>query len=309
MYDERLMLGNLLDIDYVHTIVYIVGTYLGLFLLPLLVSSIKQRKYVNKKIWLTLILIPLLFFYMEKKFEPEEVVFNLRNRDGTMTKENISKEFPYLKNVFTRKGFYEDNLPGDKYGYPGYFDLFKTFEIFGKLTFLFLLIYGILNIKRIDDFSAWFLVCFTGTLLLSPRIFDRYLLPMIIPAILLTISLVKLKKTSNFILAGAVAFWLFLGYQFTADFITTNRYIWLEANELHRLTQLPKNKISADHSWQQLYPNPSKKRVYIFTYADFGKAQRSENYELISTKHIDFPFNFYKESNIYLYKNWGALEY
>lgn len=308
MYDERLMFNNLLNVDRVHTIILIIGIYLGVFAAPILLSSLQSKKLFNKKVLLSLAVLPLLFLHFEKKFEPEEIIFQLRNRDGTSSQETISTEFPYLKNIFTRKGFYEDNLPGDKYSFPGYFDLFNILGLMGKLTFIFVLIYALLNLKQVDQFSLWYLLAFTGILLISPRILDRYLLPLVIPATILAVSLFPVNKWGMYALITAAAIWLFLGYQFTSDLIQVNRYIWHQAETIHQTTNTPRNKISADHSWRQLYPNISKNRIYTFTYADYGHAQRSENYELLNKKRVDYPLNFYREPYIYLYKNWGAVE-
>jgi hypothetical protein len=290
------------------TIIFIVGIYLGVFLLPLLPAFLGRK---NSRLWKWLIIIPAAIFLLillNKKFEPEEVRFTVRTREGETYQENISTEFPYLKNVFTRKGFYEDNLPGDKYNFPGYFDLFNFMELLGKIFSIALFVLALINIKKLEKFSLWYLLIFIGVLAVSPRIFDRYLLPLVFTSILMFLPLMKLNKPAQLTIFAAVIFWLFLGYQFTADMIAVNRYIWSEAENIHQSLGVSRNKISADHSWRQLYPAGSKDRIYHFTYINFGKAERSSNYELLGRYKISYPLNFYKNSYIFLYKNWGAVD-
>lgn len=308
MYDDRLLFSNLLNVDRIYTIVYILGIYMAIFLLPFVFAVFRKANF-KKWQWLALILIvPILFFFVGKKFEPEIVRFTIRTREGHIYQENISTKFPYLGNVFTRKGFYEDNLPGDKYNFPGYFDIFNDLELAGKIFSLALLVFAILKIRKLNRFALWYSLIFVGALIISPRIFDRYLLPLIFTSFLTLLPLMKLDNIATLFLGLWVMLWLFLGYQFTADSILVNRYIWSEAELIHENTGLAKNKINADNSWSQLYPAASKDRIYHFTYFNFGKAQRSDNYELIWQRKIDYPLNFYRDSYIYLWKNWGAVE-
>lgn len=300
MYDSRLIFENLKDVDKIFTIVNIIGIYLGVFVFPLVLTSLLKIK--KKKFIFVLLMSMVTFFYFEKKFEPENIIFTTRDREGTFNTEQISVQFPYLKNIFTRKGFYEDNLPGDKYTFPGFFDLFNGLNIIGNVTFVLTISLLVFKFKKIDKFSLIYLTVFSGVMVLSPRIFDRYLIVLVPVSIILLSGLFKKVKHMNYLIMPFVLFWLFLGYQFSADNILVNRYVWNKSLEIHNSLGVEKNKINADHSWRQLYPNPSKYREYHFTYKNFGRAAENEEYELIDEFRIRFPLNFYNNPVIYTYK-------
>lgn len=307
MYDSRLNFSNFRDFDGILTRVYIFGIYIALFLAPFVVSFIYSVVKKDPKKLLLLLLVPLLFIVVEKKFEPETIIFTARTREGLYTKESIAIEFPYLGNIFTRKGFYEDNLPGDKYNFPGYFDLFNAMGVFGKWLFLSLIVYGISSFKNLNKLALFYSLVFIGVLCVSPKVFDRYLLPLIVTGLFLLAPLVKPTKFTYVVTLSALVFWFFLGYQFTADSIYVNKYIWSQAEKISVENDVSKNKISADHSWRQLYPNTSKNRIYTFTYKNFGESERSSNYSLVSTHTIKYPLSFYKTPIVYLYFNSGAV--
>lgn len=306
MYDEVFNLNVLKDVDGLITRVYIFGIYVSVFIAPVILWFIYFSIRQNKKILLVFLFAPVLFYSLEKKFEPENVLFTVYTRSGVITNEIISPKFPYLGNIFTRKGFYEDNLPGDKYTFPGYFDLFNTFEIVGKSLFVLLLLFMVVNFKVLEKFTLFYAAILVFVLLISPRLFDRYLLPLI-P--LLTISIASTftyfknssKKYLAVLLTVSVGFWIVLGYQFSMDFILVNKYIWNSANNLVKNLKIDKNKISVDNAWNQLYPNRSKDKIYFFTYSDFDRATNSNQYSLIDVYQIKFPCNFYKNPYIYTY--------
>ncbi|EKD95605.1 MAG: glycosyl transferase family protein [uncultured bacterium] len=310
MYDGRLSLSNLNDVDGVVTRIYIFGIYISVFLAPFIVSFIYRTIRKNPKIFVMILLSVFLFWFFEKKFEPENIKFTLRTREGETNYEVVSPKFPYLENIFTRKGVFEDNLPGDKYIFPGYFDLFGVLELSGKWLFVLFLAFVFVNLKKIEKMTLFYSLIFIGILLISPRLFDRYLLPVVISGLIMIVSLMKFssERFSMTVLIFTLVFWLFLGYQFTADFMLVNRYIWSESQKISETENVPKNKISADHSWRQLYPNESRDRIYHFTYKAFDRAKEGSNYSLVSSFKIDYPFNFYKDSFVYLYFNKGAVD-
>jgi hypothetical protein len=222
-----------------------------------------------------------------------------------MLKEIISPKFPYLGNIFTRKGFYEDNLPGDKYIFYGYFDLFNLFEFLGKILFLTFVVFLIRNVKNLEKFSLFYAAFIIIALIISPRLFDRYILPLIPLVLLATLPLlpnITIKsKLSVLFVSASIFVWAFLGYQFTADFIIVNRYIWNTANNISARLDVPKNKISADNSWNQQFLSRSKDRKYFFTYSNFGNALKNKEYKVIAKYKVNFPFNFYKEPYVFLH--------
>lgn len=302
MYDGNLAFKNFFHTDRVITTVYVILIYLTVFLLPFLVISLLKKCILKPKHILLLLLIPLMYIYVTKRFEPENIYFNVRTRQGTYFKEYISPEFPYFINVFTRKGFLEDNLEGDKYTFPGYFDLFRGMETIGKYGTFILLLYLIISFKKVDKFALIYLSGFVCLLLITPRIFDRYLLPLVFVTSLLLVSNNEFSKTKNIILGGSLLFWLFLGYQFTMDFVLVNKYVWNDAIKLSNELNIPKNLIKVDNSWQNLYPNKDK-RKYIYAYSNFKSENNAKDYNLIKQYDITFPFSFYNNPTLYLYQS------
>lgn len=306
MYDGNLTTANVFYMDRNYTTVYIVLIYLTVFLLPFILVALLKKSLLKPKYLLLLLLIPIMYVHVDKRFEPENIFFTVRTREGMYFKEYISPSFPYLPNVFTRKGFLEDNLEGDKYIFPGYFDLFRSMEVIGKIGAFVLLLYLLSNFKHIDKFALIYFCGFICLLLITPRIFDRYLLPLTFITALMFIPNPDFSRIKNVVLFGFLLFWGFLGYQFSMDNILVNRYVWNDAIKLSNELNIPRNMINVDNSWQNLYRN-SLKRDYFYTYANFKGENNAKNYDLLKTHEITFPFSFYKDPVIYLYMRSDRL--
>jgi len=320
MYDENISLKILLEKERTLSLIFVILTYFCAFLIPLVITYLKKRR---KKIYILLLAIPL-FFFLTKNFKPEKISFTTRTALGEIYTSYGRGEFPYLDNVFGRRGFLQKNIVGDKYHYPGYFDLFRYWDLCSKILATILVVSILFNLKKSINFFSIFTGGYILLLLISPKLYDRYLLPIILTGILMLVTSVTVPMPSRLrqarkgfgwfekITIGAfLLFYLFLNYLYLSDFYLVNKYVWNEAERIVKETDKSRGDINVNHSWRMLYPCERESRCYdyVFKYDPIEKQPRDwEYFEIIKEHKIKFPLNIYIDPKIYTYKRIIPVE-
>jgi hypothetical protein len=302
MYEGGVNVGSLLNFERTFPLVYVFLIYVVMFLLPMVILSFVKEK----KLGLIILIFSIpIFVFVAKKFEPGKITFASRIR-GEQILNFASAEFPYLGNVFGKKGFMEKDVIGNKYAYPGYFDLFKLWNLSACFFAVGLVIVSVRNIKKFNRFSLIYTVFFIGLLIVAPRVYDRYLLPLIlVTVILLSSALGNFDKLDRIIISGFVLFLFVLGYEFLMDFYTLNRYVWERSGKISREWGVPKESINPTHAWRMLFPkeNGNNRWDYLFKYDPIEIRPNDKCcFKVIEVKTLGFPLSFYKESKVYLYE-------
>ena len=308
MYDGGLGLATLLNIDRTISLATVIGIYLSIFTIPLILGYFLNADVLRSpKKYLVMLFIPLLILIVGN-FEPKKIDFTARFRSGKVVTQFSKVEFPYLENVFGRKGFLEDNFGGNKYHYPGFFDLFNVLEIVGLIGLTLLIVILVSNSSYLFSFSSIYIAGFILLLLIAPKLFDRYLLALVpMTIVLLAAILERFEGLQKMIVVGYVFFLAVMGYQYSADFISTNNYAWKRAEELSRDLVIPRKYFNVNHSWRSLYPIEARGWYYYFEYAESKRASSEKFFELESY-NVSYPFNFYLEPEIKLFYRKSAFD-
>lgn len=290
MFEKGLELKHLLEYKYLYALVYGILVYVAALLAPLIILNLpfEQNRLSMKRFLIFIICTLVLYILLNKFFEGRQLAWG---------------EFPYLDNTFERKGFFPRNIGGTKYHFYGIYDLYKYWEISAKV--LAAVLVSILAIKWKKIFSPVLVMAVMYILVLSvaQKTYDRYL-TVLFPLMIL----VLVKNTPKFSPAASALllffnfFLFFMSYQFSTEFVLVNRYIWDKAEQLSLQNDLPKSQIQATNAWKLTYSDHNKDYFYDFSY-DSPKINETyaAEYELIETKVIDFPLNFFINSRIYLY--------
>jgi hypothetical protein len=286
------------------SLIFVILIYISLFSIPLILSaSVKFIK--NRKESVVFLLLAIsLFFLLNKFLKPEEISHTSTDITGKINYKYSSPAFPYLGNTFGRLGFFPDNLDGNKYHYPGYFDLFKALELAGKISASLFLALIIMQASNMRNFSFELIYTFLSVclLLVTPKIYDRYLISLIPMAFLYLLKLQHNTRIINWLLIPFILFWTFIGHQFLMDFYLVNKYVWNKSLELVEKGTSP-NLIRADNSWLHLYPNSEKKWKYQFEYMSDKQIEvRKKRVETLEKHSIEFLGNFYIQPFVYLTK-------
>ena len=118
------------------------------------------------------------------------------------------------------------------------------------------------------------------------------------------------------LLFTSVLFLAFIGYQFSAEFILRNNYVWSKSVDISTVKNVQKDLINPGHSWRMVYNNGVEvsKWNYIFRYDSPATSPGDEyTWKLIETKKLAFPLSLYNNSFIYLYllsyqiKHWRHI--
>lgn len=270
----------------------IVIEYLGVFLVPVFLYAAQYVVINFKKHILVVGFALLAFFISADYFTPGSIITYSRETTTAISRTNLKAEFPYFGNVFSRTGFLETNLEGTKYHYPGYFKLFKGFELIGTISFCIFLCYIVSTWRSADSLASWYLVCSVGLLLLAQKYYDRYIIALIPLTILVFVpALTRTNRYLTYLGMLYLAGMTFLTYQYTADYYLVNTYVWKRSQELVKSGVLPE-AIKADNSWIKLHESTLRNRTHILAYPESSKAT-SGAYQIIDKYQIDYPFNFY----------------
>ena len=305
MKTTHLVISNLINIYHVVSLVFIILSYyivLGfplvfLYLLKLASKSLRIKSIV---VISTILLSMFLYFYAN----PANVTFSYTNWAKQKLSSHPSKMFPYLDNTYTKDGLYTQNLKGTKYELHGSTILAnlvsKALYVLVSLVLVLLIFEG----KKLITLESAYLICGIGLALILPKVFDRYILPLIPVFILMIVSFTdKLTKRHIYFSLIFYVLFAFVSYQYVLDFHLVNKYVWSRAEELNKLEGVEKSKIEAGHSWIMTYPNDNSKYDYIFEYKGTEKQQPAEkNFVLVEKKRIDFLFSIYQDPYVFLYK-------
>jgi hypothetical protein len=214
-----------------------------------------------------------------------------------------SNDFGF-KYIFQTKGFFVENVAGAKTGLViNPFFIIRTIGRVVVAAFLVSLFYFKLYKKLVNPYLILLLV-YLSTFLIIEKIYDRYLLPAF-PIALIAISNMYLIKSSLSRLRRwfLIVYLLFLGfitYNFSADYILTNNYIWSKSEELVASNQALRSNITATDAWRYISPRKSEK--FKFTYDNPSIYNHSVDCDLVETYYIKYPLQLFGNS-IYLYKH------
>jgi glycosyltransferase involved in cell wall biosynthesis len=301
----------LLDMTRTYALGRVFLSYLGVFFFPLLVFKV-VKNLSFKRVLLALPLTILLLVFFNGAFKPGKVISTSRERSGRVQPYTVRSEFPYLGNIFERESFFATNLPGTKYHYPGYFDLFKTFEFVGHVSFWLFIFVLLLNIRSLKSFSMLYMCTFFSLLVLVPRIYDRYLIAALPVFILFSLAgrahtNKKFSRVFNISIGLYILLFSFLGYQYTMDLHHVNKYVWGRSEELV-LQGVPRNRIKGGNSWVNLYAAENRTWAYFFVYPQNYRVFEHK-YKIVDEHVVTYPLNFYRDSKIYLIRNTELPSY
>jgi len=287
MLETRLNFSNIFYFRYMFSLFFIVGIYVCFSCLPLVIIYIKKSlAKPNKFLLITfpIVLVASLFY-----FKP-----TIQWRSN----------FYYMQNVLQRKGFFVENLHGNKFSFHYYNELYVLLDIVSKVL-LVLLVLILVHKKKLDFFLIYSII-YVAALSLSPSIFDRYLLPVFTVVILFFAKEIKedLILKHKFLILTFVLALFYYSYNFSTDYILTNKYVWNKALELHNVYKVPKGSITTTVAWNYINEDTKTKPVYKFTY-DSPKTQQYKNnsqYTLLDTHKVVYPLSFWINPYVYLYK-------
>ncbi len=291
MLSKSLQFQHLLDFNYAYSLVY--GAFLMLtavtipFILIALDYSHKKKSY--KWYVLFLAICVALYYIFNRFYKPMSVSWG---------------EFPYLENVWERKGFYPRGILGTKYYFKGIFILYRYWDVAAKLFFSGFAAYFVVFKRKVVNFFFIFIVCYMGLMVVTETFYDRYLLVLVPITVFYFLSFeTKITYTKTAFLAIFVLFMGFLSYQFSMDFVLSNRYVWDKSLELVQNQNIIPNKIQGTNAWKLTSRNLEKNYMYDFSF-DSQKVNKdyATSYNLVDTGEINFPFSLFLEPKIYLYE-------
>ena len=139
-------------------------------------------------------------------------------------------------------------------------------------------------------------------LVISPGIYDRYLLPIFVIAFLLLTRLIKNDYSKKLAFIGISIYLLFLfllGYQYTSEFIISNKIIWRDS--VNESKTYEKKYIYGTHAWNKMYQVKKDESFIIYTYDNPDKFY-NKSYILDEIFNVNFPLSIYIDANIYKYR-------
>ncbi len=295
MLESRLNFSNIFYFRYVFSLFWSIGITLVQFLLPAFIFYVGQRISLMKKqdIFVTVFLTCLILIAGEILFK------NI----GW-----INEHIFFFKYTVAQKGFFVENLHGMKTSFAGAGLIYALWEWVSKLALSGTLAVFLFekNKLRLANQYFWLTGIYFGILVISPKVYDRYLLPLL-PLALLWIFTLKPKITINF---PAAVFWIFItafySYNFSADYIKTNNYVYQKAESLLSSQNIEPRQIVASDLWRYKYPETDEPEIYKFTYDDPSQQNYGTDYSLEDSYKVMYPLNFWKDKNtVYLYfKDW-----
>jgi len=321
MFENNLKFSRLTYFRYSFSFIYIIGIYMASLLLPLFVIYILNyiRGRFVKRALTSIFVIAVLFVFCSLYFKPSVVWHD---------------KFFYLINVLQRNGFYTENIHGFKPRFADYNNFYLVWDVVAKIAVVSVA-YIIFRKKEFIDFNLIIIVLYSGLLLISPKIHDRYLLPLV-PLMIIYFArkdftlqcedggsfFPKQKKGDSRLQTGVlrfaekiqisklsrVAMLVFLvslgffSYNFTLDYVLTNEYVWNKSKLLVAQNKAEAGEIVSTALWNFTHPSIRKFYTYKFTYDPPTKPEYVTNNELVEEKTINYPFNLWRNNKIYLYR-------
>ncbi|HLD50725.1 hypothetical protein A3K34_03730 [candidate division WWE3 bacterium RIFOXYC1_FULL_40_10] len=277
----------------------ITAIYLSVFITPLVPTFVLSTTK-KSRILLFIIITITLGLAIKLFFQPQSIKHTTVNQNYELDIKFSAEYFPYLGNTFGRKGFFQENLAGEKYSYEVSDKLFYLLEVLGKIMAVSLIALAVMNWRKLLNFECLYLMFTVAFFIVSPRVYDRYLISLITVAIILV---VKVSKPATYLLIPFLILLAFLDYQYTSDFFAVNKYVKQRTDELLKSENISEKDIKADNSWNVTHPNKTGKWKYYFEYKGTEKQKVDDgNFTLVEKHKITFPFSFYSDSYVYLYK-------
>lgn len=283
MLETKFEFSNLTYVRLVFTFLIIFGVYLAFSFFPLIVN---QFQNVSKKrlFLIGLVTAPLL------------LVFNLYFKPTIQWRQ----DFPYLIYTVQQNGFFTENLHGQKSIFPLNHEIYVVTETLAKVLFIMFLLKIVLNDKKRPEFSLIFTLAYIGVLLISAKVYDRYLIPGLVTSALFLAQKHDYTKWGRLLTAVFVMILAFYSYNYESDYFLTNKYVWGRSVELVQQGLATGNQITATDAWRYLYPRSTE--IYKFTYDDPTQGDYSTKFTLVDKKQIEYPLSIWKNNSIYLYK-------
>jgi len=301
MMEVPLQPQHLLNFKYSFSVIYGILIMLSAFLLPLFLTLVVKVifNFIQNKSYFILFLYvgfsAILFFGLNNLYIPETVSWG---------------EFPYFENTFERTGFYPRGIHGTKYQLKYNYDLYYFWDLAAKILVAFSLTALLFKIKKLFKFEFFLIIIYLLVLVVTETFYDRYILPLIPLTILFLYKFMRgpeaAEKLEKFLVSCValpfITFLIFYTYQFSIDFINVNNYVWQKSEELVR-TGVSPVKIHGTNAWKLTYRNIKSDYMYLFSY-DSPKVNPDLRtlYDLVEAGEIDYPFNFFIDSKVYLYR-------
>jgi len=297
-FDNKLLFGNFVIPYYPNSVFFSSFTYIALFCLPFVVffvlstlSTLLKRPVVLKKLSITMfavgLVVALLCF---KGYYP-----------GLVGKTNLY----YFHNTLDQAGFFDQDFEGARYVFTNYEVFYKFADSIAKILTVSLIAVFIWRLKKNIDFFSIFFVAHLALLIISPQLYDRYLLPLFPVFILFVLARIpaNLHKALSVTVLISLVLVGYLDYNFSMDFVLVQNYVWSKGTEIHEKNKVSSAKIQSTNAWDHLYQNPTKDWLYVFNYdkPDVYTTKHPE-YVLFETKKIEYPLSFYVDPYVYVYK-------
>lgn len=297
MYSRKsVLLDNLTNVGATLNTIVAIFILLGAFLFPLVLRefyAIVQEKSI-KRLLQTVVVIFLVYLVFDRFF---------------IYSTSYSSIFPHFNDVFTSTGFIPTSIQGGKYSSSLILYLFSFWGHFGLLGAGVLITHLVRKFKQeeIINFFVIFIVVYISTLVLLPKVYDRYLLPLIPALIILFVQTYKDYNWSfKFISIAYLVFLTFIGYQFTMDYVRLNNASWALAAEIVTKKGVPLQSVSVNSAWDTKFG--IKDPTFIVSLdkpVDMRKTY--SNVILYDSVRIKFPLNYFEKPILYVYQRPSVL--
>lgn len=287
MLESRFVFSNLTYFRYIFSLFWAIGITIVTFLFPFVVNFVISNISKMKK--------SKIYFFLTGTLIIAVMATLAFNNIGW-----INQNMYYFKYTVAQKGFFVENLHGKKNHFAGSPLIYKIIEPITWVVFsslLAVIIFSKNKVKFINQYTILILINFMA-MLISPKIYDRYLIMYLPLTILGLYSAKKDIKLKNWPLAVWLIIMGIYSYNFSFDYLKTNNYVYNRAEELIMQENLEPRQVVATDLFRYKYPDTEKPVVYKFTYDDPSKQDYGVNWELVERFEVDFPLSFWRERNV-----------
>lgn len=277
--------------DYVFALIYGTLIMLAAFMLPLIINVINIPKITsNKRSFLKFgFVFVLVFIALSYLYKPMSIA---------------NGEFPYFENVFERTGFYPSGIQGTKYHFIGNFVMWKYWDLVSKIGIASFVTYILLNLKNKMNIFIVYIGVYLVIMIATQKYYDRYIFT-IVP--FSCFYLISIKDTFTRLMSLCIVVFIvflgFLAYQFSADFLLVNKYVWTKSQELVVSREIRPELVMGTNAWKLTYKNFERNYLYFFSYdSPSVNSDYKDNYNLLESYTPTYPLNFFVNPKIYLYE-------
>jgi hypothetical protein len=288
MFENQFHFANMTYFRYIFSLAYILGIYIAAFSLPLIAQFISTLNLKNNKMFLFLLIAPVAIILANLYFKPSIV----RN-----------EHFYYLINVVQRNGYFTENLHGAKPKFMDYQFFYTAWDLLSKIGAVLVALVIIIK-KKTLNINLILIGMYSFLLLISPKLHDRYVLPLFALSILFLCTNIKFNKIFSVITGLYLVLMGFYTYNYASDYIVTNKYVWDKSVELVTSGVNPKNIVST-LAWNFNYDEMHGTNQYKFTYDGPSTQNYATDYTLLNVYEVKYPFRIWRNTKIYLYKKIG----